>query len=123
MKRRKFRKTLYKRRRGRTVTRRRRKRNYAVRSVLCPVEIMEVPQVRHAADHLSANTKWALSDIPLNMRVLWGYTYEQVKFLKVTFKYWWVDSYEKIQVAWNDTVQNVRDRIHCRTEVQLRPGQ
>ena len=120
VKRRKFRRSLFKRRRGRTVTRRRRKRNYAVRSILCPVEIMEVPEVRHAHDHLVANTKWSLSDIPLNVRILLGYTYEQVKFLKVTFKYWLVDAYDEIQLTWGDTVQNIR---RTGTEVQLRSRQ
>ncbi|KAI0238250.1 hypothetical protein LSAT2_011126, partial [Lamellibrachia satsuma] len=42
------------------------------------------------------------------MRTMWGYNYEQIKFLKVTFKFWLYDTYPKLEVTWGDTVQDVR---------------
>lgn len=39
---------------------------------------------------------------------MWGYNYEQIKFLKVTFKFWLYDTYPKLEVTWGDTVQDVR---------------
>ncbi|KAI0238251.1 hypothetical protein LSAT2_011127, partial [Lamellibrachia satsuma] len=108
VRRRKFRRTFFKQRRKRTVTRRRRRRNYAVKSIVCPVEIIQVPETPTEPEHLSSNTKWSVSDIPLTMRTMWGYNYEEVKFLKVTFKYWVIDAYEKIELMWDDTHQYMR---------------
>ena len=105
--RRKFKRPCYKRRRGRTVTRRRRRRRYAVRSVCCPVQIFTAPARGHSV-HLSDCTKWNVSDIPLAMMSMWGYMYEQVKFLKVTFKYWPLDIYEEIMFDKQVTTQMLR---------------
>ena len=110
--RRKFRRGFYKRRRGKTVTRRRRRPKYAIRTVNCGV------QVFNPKSHLSDCTKWSISDIPVEMRGVWTSVYEQVKFLKIVFKYWVMEtSQELVYETGASTRQIVR---HNERNMELR---
>ena len=100
-----FKRAFYKRRRGKTVTRRRRRPKYAVRTIVCGVQIFDAKQ------HLSDCTKWSISDLPIVLRNIWYRMYEQVKFLKVSFKYWPLDICEEINYTnQGSTVQVLRSR-------------
>ena len=107
--RRKFKRAFYKQRRGKTVTRRRRRPKYAVRTINCGVQLFSAP-ARGGPQHLSDCTKWSISDLPLELRSVWLKMYEQVKFLKVTFKYWPLDIYEEIMFDKQVTTQMLRTK-------------
>ena len=103
--RRKFKRAFYKRRRGKNVTRRRRRAKYAVRTINCGVQIFDAKQ------HLTDCTKWSISDLPVELRTIWLRMYEQVKFLKIVFKYWPLDIREEINYTnQGSTVQVLRSR-------------
>lgn len=101
--RRKFKRAFYKRRRGKTVTRRRRRPKYAIRTVNCGV------QTFNPKNNVSDCTKWSITDIPVDIRNVWIGMYEQVKFLKITFKYWVIQTSQGYKFDKSQTSQWVHD--------------
>lgn len=58
-------------------------------------------------------TKWSVTDIPIEMRNLWSKIYEEVKFLKVQFKYWCLDISEEVVFRKQVSIQKLHSQGRC----------